>query len=174
MEREAIERLAIDSAAGQLNEDMQAIFAEYLAANPQANKWAEDMMEVYKMTETAISSKTKPAVRTDAGVKALPIFHWQPIARWAAVVVFSAFIGLAAGRWSKQPVVPQGPTQETVASDWTSRTRYLDPASIGESFWREKVLAMFQAKPTAAVNIKIMNHSLWEKYRQFIKERNYE
>ena len=46
MEREAIERLAMDSAAGELNQDAEALLRTYLAEHPQANEWAEDMLQI--------------------------------------------------------------------------------------------------------------------------------
>ena len=57
MEREAIERLTIDSAAGELNEDAEALLRTYLAEYPQANKWAEDILQIYYRTEAAIKTK---------------------------------------------------------------------------------------------------------------------
>ena len=56
MEREIIERLAVDLAAGELNEDVEALFRSYLAEHSEADKWAQDMLQVYEKTETAIET----------------------------------------------------------------------------------------------------------------------
>ena len=61
MRREIIERLAIDSAAGELNEDMEALFRAYLAEHSEAKKWAEDLSDVFEKTEAAIAAKIEPA-----------------------------------------------------------------------------------------------------------------
>ena len=65
MEREQIERLAIDSAAGELNEDMQALFEEYIAGHPEAKKYVEDMLGIYENTDAAIIAKTQHTIKTD-------------------------------------------------------------------------------------------------------------
>lgn len=179
MEHDAIERLAIDLAAGELNEDTEALFREYLAEHPEANKQVEDMLVIYEKTEAAIGVKTKHAVDTDTsiadiGTKPHSMFYWLPIARWAAVVIFAAFIGLTVGRWTKSPVLPEEPGQATAYPDLTVRKKNFDLDNIGGSFWRNKALAMFQAKPSMAGTVSITGPTLWEKYRQLIKERHYE
>jgi predicted anti-sigma-YlaC factor YlaD len=179
MEREQIERLAMDSAAGQLNEDAQMLFEEYLTEHPEANNWAEDMLVIYRKTETAIAKKIKRAVMPDtnminAGAKPYSMSHWLSIARWAAVVVFAALIGVSIGRWTKSSVLSERPVQVSVYPDMTVKRTGPDIGNTGESFWREKALAMFQAKPSTAHTGSITGPTLWEKYRQLIKDRHYE
>ena len=176
MEHDAIERLAIDSAAGQLNEDTEALFREYLAEHPEANKQVENMLEIYEKTEAAIGVKTKHTAGKDksiaeAGTKSRSMIYWLPIARWAAVVIFAAFIGLAVGRWTKSPVLVGRPGPLTAYRNSNVNRTSED---TGESFWRNKALAMFQAKPSMVREVSITGPTLWEKYRQFIKERHYE
>jgi len=179
MEREQIERLAIDSAAGQLNEDAQVLFEEYLAGHPEAKDWAQAMLWIYQKTEIAVTEKTKRAFMPDAGMadagtKPYSKIHCLPIARWAAVVIFAALIGAAAGRWTKSPVLLERPDQIAAYPDSPVNRAGPDIEFTGRSFWREKALAMFQAKPSAANTVSITGPTLWEKYRQFIKERHYE
>ena len=179
MEHDAIERLAIDSAAGQLNEDTEALFKEYLVEHPEANKWAETMLGIYQMTDAAIAEKTKRAVKpdtimADAGTKPRSIVYWLPIARWAAVVIFAAFIGIAVGRWTKSSVLAERPGQFSAYRDSTVKRTGIDIEDTGESFWRQKALAMFKAKPSMASTASITGPTLWEKYRQLIKDRHYE
>jgi len=179
MEHDAIERLAIDSAAGELNEDTEALFKEYLAEHPEANKLVDDMLGIYEKTDKAIVAKTKHAFRTDTsmadvGTKRHSMVYLLPIARWAAVVFFAAFIGIAVGRWSRSPVIPERPDQVTARPDSSVPHRSFDPDNIGGSFWRKKALAMFQAKPSMAHAVSMTGPTLWEKYRQYLKERHYE
>ena len=179
MEREQIERLAIDSAAGQFNEDTKALFEEYLAGHPEAKDWAQAMLGIYQKTEIAVTEKTKRAVMPDAGMadagtKPYSKIHWLPIARWAAVVIFAALIGAAAGRWTKSPVMLKRPDQVAAYPDSPVNRTGPGIMGTGESFWREKALAMFQVKSSAAQTVSMAGPTLWEKYRQFIKERQYE
>ena len=178
MEREQIERLAIDSSAGQLNEDTQALFKEYLAGHSQANKWVEDMLGIYQKTEAAISIKTKHAAKTDTivaepGTKPHSVVYWLPIARWAAVIAIAAFAGIGIGRWTRSPVVDRS-RQVAVDLDSTVKGSDIEISDTGGSFWREKALAMFQAKPIIVGEVSMTSPTLWEKYRQIIKERHYE
>jgi hypothetical protein len=178
MEREQIERLAMDSAAGQLNEDAQMLFEEYLAEHTEANNWARDMLGIYRKTETAITEKTKRAVMPEmsmnkAETKPYSMSYWLPIARWAAVVVLASLIGAAIGRWTKSPVPSERPYVSAYPDLAMNRTGP-DMENTGESFWREKALAMFQAKPLTAHTGSITGPTLWEKYRQLIKEKHYE
>ncbi len=179
MERDAIERLAMDSAAGELNEDTGALFKEYLAEHPDANKWAEDMLGIYEKTEAAIGVKTKHTARIDTSIadvdmKPRSMVFWLPIARWAAVVIFAAFIGVAAGRWSKSVHLERNPQRTIVSQDLTVEQPSLDLESIGESFWRKKALAMLTSPSSKIHEDYVTGPKLWERYRQFIKEKNYE
>ncbi len=179
MERDAIERLAMDSAAGELNEDTGALFQEYLAEHADANKWVEDMLGIYEKTEAAIGIKTKRATGTDTstanvGKKYRSMIQWLPIARWAAVVIFAAFIGVAAGRWSKSIPLEQNPQRTTVSQDLAVESPSLDLESIGESFWQKKAMAMLTSPSSKIPGDYVTGPKLWEKYRQFIKEKNYE
>lgn len=178
MERDEIERLAMDSMAGELNEDAEALFKEYLAEHPEANKWAGGMLEIYEKTGAAIEAKTTHINGISEGKKVISIsprlyVRWLPIARWAAVVIFAAFVGISVGRWTKSPVVPEWSEEITDYPDSTAE-RVIATQDIGDSFWREKALAMFQAKPSMSRTVSITGPNLWEKYRQFIKERSYE
>lgn len=179
MERDAIERLAIDSAAGELNEDTGALFKEYLAEHPDANKWVEDMLGIYEKTEAAVDIKTKRAAGTDTitanvGTKHRSTIQWLPIARWAAVVIFAAFIGVAAGRWSKSVPLERNPQRTTLSQDSTVERPSLDLESIGESFWQKKAMAMLTSPSSKIHGDYVTGPKLWDRYRQFIKEKNYE
>lgn len=92
MEREAIERLAIDSAAGELNQDAEALFRTYLIGHAEAKQWAEDMRLICEKTEAAINTKT---TRCHAGDQTRFIkpnqllqINWPRLARWAAALMF--------------------------------------------------------------------------------------
>jgi hypothetical protein len=179
MEREQIERLAIDSAAGELNEDAQALFEEYLAEHSETKKYVEDMLGIYEKTDAAINAKTQHAVKADLNtanisVKSHSRVLWLPIARWAAVVIFAAFVGIAVGRWSKSPVLVDNTGQIATHPDSAVQQRIYDLDNTGDSFWRDKAVAMMASRPISIQEDSVANPGLWEKYRQFIKEKHYE
>lgn len=179
MEREQIERLAIDSAAGELNEDIQALFEEYLAEHPEAKTSVEDMLGIYEKTDAAIIAKTKHTAETDLNtadisVKSRTNVLWLPIARWAAVIIFAAFVGIVVGRWSKSPVLAERPVQMAAYPGPAVQKKNFDLENTGDSFWRDKVVAMMTSRPHSIRKDFVTGPDLWERYREFIKEKNYE
>jgi len=173
MDRVSIERLAIDSAAGQLNEDAEALLKEYLAEHSEANKWFLDIRDIYDKTQAAFDVKTAFTKQPTENKPALKL-NWLPVARWAAVVIFAAFIGVAAGRWSKSPASEPNPQRTTASQGPAVEQPSFNLESIGGSFWREKAVAMITSPSSEIHRDYVTGPKLWEKYRQFIKEKNYE
>ena len=178
MERDIIERLAMDSAAGELNEDTEALFREYLAEHSEAKKWAEDLSDVFEKTEAAIVAKIEPAdaESNHVAIKIKPIsqFKWWLLARWAAVIIFAACIGAAVERWSKSSVLIQKPEAVLVSRDSSVKRAGFNLEDIGKSFWRAKAISMLDAKPYREIKSYNQSSNLWNKYRQYIKEKRYE
>jgi hypothetical protein len=171
MEREIIERLAMDSAAGELNDDMRILFESYLAEHPDANRWAEDISQIYRLTNKAIQTKTIPAgSERPIRIKPLQRLNWLQITRWAAVIAITAFIGLVAGRLTRSPEVFQRPAKIV-----TSQTGTAGPENnlmdADEGFWKDKALAMLGNKPQHIESGSTGNDGLWDKYREYIKEK---
>ncbi|MHC4693339.1 MAG: hypothetical protein ACYS67_11410 [Planctomycetota bacterium] len=175
MKRETIERLAIDSAAGELNEDIMALFDAYLAEHPQAGRWAEDMAGVYKETEAAIEAKTSDA---DAGgtvtkitVKQALRSRWWVIGRAAAALIVAALIGFTGGRWTingeagRITLITSGRPQEQVKTVSDLKEEYAG------TFWGKKVLALVETKPGQRYKAGFQDTSFRQIYRQYIKEK---
>jgi hypothetical protein len=176
MDRERIERLALDSAAGQLNEDAEALLKEYLAEHSEENKWFLEIQEIYSSTQAAFDAKAD-FTKEQAENKMPRRFSIFPVMRWAAVIIISVCIGAAAGRWSKSELTQPKPEQ-TVSSTFstkgneTSLEDFLD--NFGDGFWRDKITAMLNPSPAKIYREKSSVPSLMEQYRQYLKERNYE
>jgi hypothetical protein len=178
MKCDVIERLAIDSASGELSEDAQCLLDAYLAEHAPANEWAQSILRVYRRTEAAIGAKTKAtdARSENTPLKIKPMFpsRWRPALRWAAVVIFAALIGVGAGRWSRSNVLPAGhPERKTFRPILAASRQGLD-MDIGKSFWRAKAAAMFEARPYHQVNAAVHPGGLWQKYEDYIKENHHE
>lgn len=178
MKREIIERLTIDSAAGELNEDVQALFDAYLAEHPQAGQWAEDIAGVYKETEAAIDAKTSDAVAGGA----MPVIkinrqlrlNWFSFGRAAAALIVAALIGFTGGRWpinDKTNVItftkPARP-QEQVETISDLKEKYAG------TFWGNKVLALVESRPGQRYKADLQDASFWKKYKQYKKEKPHE
>jgi len=178
MEREAIERLAIDSAAGELNQDAEALLRTYLAEHSRANEWAGETLRVYEKTEAAINAKTtgdyaSGQIRSIKANRLLQI-NWTRLARWAAVVMFGTFIGFAAGRWEignkasriALPESGRAPGRIETVSDLKEK--------YAGTFWGDKMLALLEHRPGKQYKANLQGVRFWDKYKQYIKEKQYE
>jgi hypothetical protein len=166
MEREAIEKLAMDSAAGQLNEDAETLLQEYLTEHPEANKWFQDMQEIYETTQVAFDTKTS-SVKQPTENKPYLKFNWFPVLRRAAVIAIAVTIGITAGRWSKSEIPQQKLQQVATSSDTATKSQGIRLEDIGEGFWRDKVMAMMNSSPAKMHRDYISGPSLWEKYNKY-------
>ncbi len=177
MEREMIERLAIDHAFGELNADAAALFEAYLAEHTDAKQWAEPMIETCDRTRGAIERKTRPD-ESVAWRETMRLRINRPaIVRWAAVIALSALVGITIGRWSRpqeiqspETVVVRTAATEAGPDGWQ---RVLNEPHQG--FWQSKALAMLQSQPQEIPTRPTPStSSLWDRYRQFRKERSRE
>jgi len=169
MEREAIERLAMDSTAGQLNEDAEILLQEYLTEHPETKKWFLDMQKIYNKTQTTFDAKTA-FIKQPTANKLYTKLSLVPILRWAAVIAIAVTLGAAAGRWSK-PEAPQKQQQITASSDMITKSQGIRLDDISEGFWRDKVMAMLNSSPAKIHRDYISGPSLWEKYNKYKGEQ---
>lgn len=173
MNREAIERLAIDSAAGELSEDALRLFKSYLAQHPEANEWATDMTAIYEMTQAAIDVKIEDAAPPMVEKKPSSPVNWFAAGRWAAVIAIAISAGFSIGRWS-QPAktrveifrIPEQPRTTAKVADLK--------AKYAGTFWGQKVLASTEPKPRPRAAAHTPTGNFWDIYRQHLKEKRYE
>jgi hypothetical protein len=177
MERDTIERLAIDRALGELDADILALFEAYLAEHDQARQWAESMGKTCGRTREAVTQKTRrdDAIAWPEPVRRLPI-HRIAMVRWAAVIVVSALLGVTIGRWSSpsqmqtpETVVIRTATAGAGPEGWQ---KVLSEPQHG--FWQSKALAMLESQPNEIPRQAEPRPGLWNRYRQFRKERSRE
>ncbi|MHC4187877.1 MAG: hypothetical protein ACYSRQ_06760 [Planctomycetota bacterium] len=177
MEREIIERLAMDSVSDELNEDTKVLLQAYLAEHSQENLWAEEMFKLYETTKAAVKTKTNQGnaepFKTIHKNTSLRI-NIISLGRWAAVIIFAVAIGAGLGRLSKKPELISGPVK-TVTSNSSQR---LQPGDLvvmpTEGFWREKAVSMLTPKHAPHYEERIPLDQLWKRYKQFIKEKHYD
>jgi hypothetical protein len=177
MEREIIERLAMDSASDELNEDAKVLLQAYLAEHSQENMWAEEMFKLYETTKQAVKTKTNQNnTEPPKTICDKPLFRINIISlgRWAAVIIFAVAIGTGLGRWSKKPEFISGPV--TIAT--SNRSQRLQPGDLvvmpTEGFWREKAISMLTPKHTPHYEEQIPLGQLWKRYKEYIKEKQYD
>jgi len=176
MKRDMIERLAIDSASGELNEDAEALFQFYLSGNPQAKQWAEDVRSVYDQTEAAIQTKTILAGDQKAAPPMIRVkrVNWLPVARWAAAIIFGTIIGLTAGRWKATDKTNKMAVQEPDLNQMSVETiADLKEKYVG-TFWGDKMLAFVDNTSRHQHEAPLRDIRSWDTYRQYIKEKHHE
>ena len=178
MERETIEKLAIDSAAGELNEDAELLLKAYLAEHSEANEWAEDMARLYEVAEAAIDAKTgdveaavAPAIVDRKRRRPAP---WWPAARWAAVLAVGLFAGFIVGRWDWTGNLDRIPVMK-VAEQPTGPAKATDlKAKYAGTFWGQKVLASLEPRPRSKQPDRRQSGGFWDNYKQAIEGKRYE
>lgn len=176
MNRDAIERLAIDSAAGELNEDAELMFQSYLAEHPRAGQWANSVRQTYDRTEAAIKAKTAlgGVGKTVPRVRLTSPARWLSVARWAAAIALATIIGFTAGRREitgrTHPIAFQEPSRDLkpVENVADLKERYAG------TFWGDKMLALLERQPAQQHEAGLPGLRSWDTYRQLMKERHYE
>jgi hypothetical protein len=175
MERERIERLAMDSASGDMKKDAESLLEAYLDEHEQEKIWAEEMYELYETTKTAIKAKTsRGKAESSKAIYKKPFLHisYLSISRWAAVIIAAALIGAGLGRWSNQPEQIITSPSEAIFSE-PQMTNSSDLVIVpGEGFWRDKAIAMLEPKPIIHSEKKIQINSIWQQYKKYIKEKH--
>ena len=176
MNREIIERLAIDSSAGELNEDVEALFRAYLEEHPEANPGSEEMAQIYEDAAAAIGAKTRRAKAREPILKAerLVPLSWRAFGRWAAVLIVGALIGFTGGRFqmggerSKVAFKQPGQPVEQVKTISDLKEEYTG------TFWGDKALALIEQRPVRGVKADSRDEGFWRKYRPNRKEISYD
>ena len=178
MERETIERLAMDRTLGELDPDTTALLDAYLAEHPEMRTWAEGMSQTCERTRDAISRKAQSDRIDDrareAHVHRLAVISWWTLARWAAVILISLGIGAGVGRQFR-PDVPAPPAAVAGAPSTPARAGWGRIVGASEdSFWEAKAVAMLKPKVYEPSRARAAGTGLWDRYRQSRKERSYD
>ncbi|MBN1804330.1 MAG: hypothetical protein JW837_03690 [Sedimentisphaerales bacterium] len=176
MNKDVIERLSIDLAAGELNEDVRILFKTYLDEHSQAKKWSEDIFQIYSSTETAINSKIRAISQTAAKHPEHKIAHFRYQAirrygRWAAVIALAFILGGIFGRkYTPVQINPEVKLVQEAGKSIPFKESIFNKAK-DDGFWRDKITAALTPKPNLVTTSK---STLMEQYRQYMKGHNYE
>ncbi|MBL7139553.1 MAG: hypothetical protein ISS74_01445 [Planctomycetes bacterium] len=160
MDRDALERLAMDRAGGELDADAEALLAAYLAEHPEARRTAAEMESAYRQCRDAIASRVEAAGTASPARPAGP-HAWSVLAaasrprrrsvgRWlarAAAVLAILGLGAGGGWWLGRQKGPETvqlpPGRPAVAQADEAPLDRLGP------FWREKVATLLEGRPAA-------------------------
>jgi hypothetical protein len=178
MEREIIERLAIDSAMGELDEDVKMLLAEYLAEHRSAKQWYDEILEDYEMTASAVNTKIKeaalmPPVTSVKKAAVLLNLNWRPIARWAAVLIFASLVGVGIGRWSKERKFYARSSFQETERNLPSKESIANALRGDGSFWHKKAIAFLEPSKYPKRKPFARKTNLLELYRKS-KEMNHD
>lgn len=179
MERQAIERLAMDAALGELNDDATALFDAYLTEHPELRQWARSMKAVCERTREAVVARTAPAAFPPrrAAIHACRIsrIRLANAGRWAAVVLVSLALGAAGGR--RLTSSTESTSYVTASAETTPSPARRDWRAVlngwGEGFWEAKAAATLRPQPGPAGDSYEPKPSPWEMLKQRQKERRH-
>ncbi len=170
MEREIIERLAIDNALGELNEDAAVLFETYLAEHAEVRAWAESMAQTCLRAREAISSKTPSVEGSGPSPHApraqLALVYGRVLSRWAAVIAVALAIGVGLGRRSAPKPPAKPPTVVRAEQDASPKGWDRVLSESGDGFWQGKAVAMLQSKSYEVPHPRRVQAALWGRYRQ--------
>jgi len=175
MEREMIERLTIDSAAGELNDDTSSLLQAYLVEHPEAKQWSKEILTIYNKTDLVIKAKTKEATATShmTNLKKPHILSkadWQPILKWAAVVILAAMVGIGLGRWSKETKIYTKLPYEEMRHELMLKWPAVDFRDDVTGFWQEKVVAFLKPRTYPERKPYMKRDSWWDRYYRFTEK----
>lgn len=170
MKREAIERLAMDWAGGELSDDAANLLSEYLAEHPEANIWAEEIRQIYQVNQLTIKQKSPHIVIKKAKpFKAMRRFLFGKrlsIARWAAVWILAISIGFIVGRRQMYTKISEIPISNfTVAQVRNKSMLDLETKHRG-GFWAEKISTSLE-RQDYSTPLKLPKHKcFWPKLKR--------
>ena len=105
-----------------------------------------------------------------------PVSHmrWLSVARWAAMIALGVIIGFTAGRRDQTES-----THRTAFLESTPNPKQVETVSdlkerYAGTFWGDKMLALLENKAGQRYKGNLHSVGLWDKYRQYIKEKNYD
>ena len=148
MDRDTIERLAVDLAGGELEGDVEALLEAYLADHPEWREAVTRMRATYQHCREAVEARVRialPASATRGPVT--PRRPWPRRGWWlgrAAALLLALALGAAGGWWAGRA---RGPTavrvvrvREAAAEPDTAQIERLGP------FWQVKVQALMEGR----------------------------
>lgn len=148
MDRDTIERLAIDLAGGELESDVEALLEAYLADHPEWRETAARMRAAYQHCREAVEARVRTALPASATRGPVTARRPRPRrGRWlgrAAALLLALAVGAAGGWWAGRD---RGPTavrvvrvREATAEPDTARTERFGP------FWQAKIQALMEGR----------------------------
>jgi anti-sigma factor RsiW len=148
MDRDTIERLAIDLAGGELESDVEALLEAYLADHPEWRETAARMRAAYQHCREAVEARVRTALPASATRGPVTARRPRPRrGRWlgrAAALLLALAVGAAGGWWAGRD---RGPTavrvvrvREAAAESDTARTERFGP------FWQAKIQALMEGR----------------------------
>lgn len=158
MTNEQIERLAMDLACGEMNEDVGALFETYLAEHAEVRQTADGFAAVCRRCEEGLDVGQEMA----ASRPKKPFVKRERMLAYgrAAILVLGVLLGMQLGRLSR----PAAPETVQVAASGAERVTLQTPLEDG--FWKEKAEALMKPKLLAVDTKTQTNETFWGRYRK--------
>lgn len=170
MQRDTIERLAMDMAMGQLDDDVKTLLTDYLDEHPNEKTWAHEMIKDCNIIEDTLKTKTKlpQAQYKKQNFKKTIIFlnaNIKSFSKVAAVFIFASMIGIGFSRFPKQlETFTKLPGREQ-KSEFLIRQITPDTPEQGEGFWQVKAAAFTEPRQHTINRASQNAGNLWANYQ---------
>jgi hypothetical protein len=96
--------------------------------------------------------------------------RWQPVARWAAVILVATGIGFLVGRGSHAPATEKVTTNSYVAAAAPVRTLADFKKRYEGTFWGDKILFSFERANRPQRSRRISSQSFLHDLDEYLKE----
>jgi hypothetical protein len=127
------------------------------------------MLDIFARTEDAINTKTANTKAPIAIKSGRLSMRWQPVARWAAVLLVTAGISFLVGRRSHAPATEKVTTNRYVVTAGVRTLADFKKRYEG-TFWGDKILSSFESTTKPSRSRHISSEDLWWDIKEYLKE----
>ena len=176
---EIIERLAIDQACGELDDDAAALLNAWLETNPAAQQKAEKITATFQLTESTVQKKVDSFHNSTAALsRSMPklskLSLLLPRITQAAIVLIALTLGLCTGRLSNSVNQVDPPSSEPKVIYQTSDDQDSNNSLMKkDGFWRNYLIASAQPSSFPPRQKLIRNdNNFWPDINQIKENHN--
>jgi anti-sigma factor RsiW len=160
MNPEALDRLLIDRAVGELPPDTSALLEAYLQTDPDASKQAVQLEKTMRLAKKALTPSPEPALPVPAFNRPLRVVEDKSapvrlLPQWAYGMAACFISGLAVGWFMIHPPAKPSPRETFVAA----RVAPLAAAPAESGFW--SVSRLSRLNSTAVATTSPQHQLIW-------------
>lgn len=165
MTNEQIERLAMDLACAQMNEDTEALFRAYLEGHPEQKRIANEFKDLCDCCQRGIGNEEVPIPPLKPEVKPKPFDRSLLLKNYgrAAILLVGVFLGFGVGQLSHR----SAETHRVQTASNRSAAALIGRIEDREGgFWRGKINDLEKPKLWVVQKKSDENETFWDCFRK--------